>query len=212
MASSLKDIHDKPVEYINGKVSVKTLLPEAAFPSKEEGKGNDVGYGVSLVQRSENRSEDTTHEVNNFRTGIVLSPPNGYYVEVIATSSLHKHGYFLATGTSVINPGNSSELIVPLYKYKEVSDIELPFRAVQIIVKPAVYSYISSVKNLPSSSRGGDGMFLQSFEPSGRGTYIQDPQNASYPGDMQEYQNQTQSYGRGQLRPQSASRSSNHMF
>lgn len=200
MASLLKDINDKPIEYINGKVSVKLLLPEASFPSKEEGKGGDVGYGVSLVQRSENRSEDTTHEVNNFRTGITLSPPHGYYIEMIATSSLHKHGYFLATGTSIINPGNTSELIVPLYKFKEVSDIELPFRAVQIIVKPAVYSYISSVKNLPS------------FDSSSRGNYIQDPQNASHPGDMQAYQNQVQGYGRGQVRPQAAARSNNHMF
>lgn len=211
MASLLKDINDKPIEYINGKVSVKLLLPEASFPSKEEGKGGDVGYGVSLVQRSENRSEDTTHEVNNFRTGITLSPPRGYYIEMIATSSLHKHGYFLATGTSIINPGNTGELIVPLYKFKEVSDIELPFRAVQIIVKPAVYSYISSVKNLPSS-RNGDGVFLPSFDSSSRGTYIQDPQNASYPGDMQAYQNQVQGYGRGQVRPQAAGRSNNHMF
>ena len=213
---SKRDNREKPVEYIKGKVSIKLLLPESHFPSKEEGRESDIGYDITLVQRSENRAEDTTHEVNNFRTGISLTPPDGYYIEMIASSSLHKHGYFLATGTSIISPGYTGELIVPLYKYKEMEDIELPFKAVQIIVKPAVHSHMSSVKSLQSSTRGEGNFSSPGFEVPGaglnQGVYIQDPQASNYPGDMSAYSQQVQSYGKGQSRPQSAPRSNNHIF
>ena len=49
---------DQSVTYIKGVVSVKLLLPEASFPSKEEGRESNIGYDVTLVQRCDNRSED----------------------------------------------------------------------------------------------------------------------------------------------------------
>lgn len=203
---------DQSVTYIKGVVSVKLLLPEASFPSKEEGRESNIGYDVTLVQRCDNRSEDSTHEVNKFRTGLSLTPPPGYYVEMIARESLHKHGYFLATGTSIIDPGFTGEIIVPLYKYKEVDDLELPFQAVQFVVKPAVYSYMAGVKNLPTRDVGRSAGLEFSTSSIPQGVYIPDMQNSEYGGDMSAYKTQVQSHSKGQPRPQAAPRGNNHMF
>jgi hypothetical protein len=162
--------NSKPIEYINGKTVVKLILPEASFPSKEEGRQSSVGFDLELVQRCDNRAEDSTHEVNTFRTGVCVSPPTGYYIELVAKNTLYKNGYFLAGGSVIVEPWNSGEIIVPLYKYKEVDDIELPFQAVQFVIKPIIYSYLSFMSSTPDEGGGSSINKERNIE------YIQDPQ------------------------------------
>lgn len=204
------------IKYIEDKIQVQKLHPKAEFPYKEN--TSDAGYDVTLVNRCENRAEDDTGEVNNFGTGIALSPPSGYYFEMVARSSLHKSGYMLATGTSIIDPGYTGELIVPLYKYKEAGDLELPFRAVQLILRPIVYAHLQSVASLSVTSRG-DGAFGSTgvlpphMMQKQAGAYIPDPQQSSYLGDMSAYGSHVQqSYPQGVPRPHAAPPRSNHMF
>jgi hypothetical protein len=194
-----KTSNSNKIVYMNEKTNVKLLLPESSFPSKEEGKNSNAGYGIELVQRCDNRAEDTTQEVNTYRTGVSITPPLGFYIEISAQNTLYKHGYFLANSPIIVEPWNSGEIIIPLYKYKEVEDIELPFQAVQFIIKPIVYSHLFNIQVTPdesfaklSSGRG---------EPSGI-EYIQDPQ-FNY--------NQPQKFNT-QSRPKTPSRSKNHMF
>jgi len=186
----------KPIVYIKETVDVTKIVPEATYPSKEEGRDGNIPYEIVLVQRTENRSEDNFQEVNNFKTGLIISPPIGLYVEIIATNSLHKHGYFLATGTSIINPGNTSELVIPLFKYKEVEDLELPFKAVQMIIRQSVYSHISLSKSAKPTRLTSGFTSERDF----------DPVNSGYPIDMQSY------HSKGQPRSQGAPRVNNHMF
>lgn len=207
--------------YIEGKIQVQKLHPKAEFPYKEN--PSDTCYDITLIGRSENRAEDDTGEVNNFNTGIALTPPQGYYFEMVARSSLHKHGYMLATGTSIIDPGYTGELIVPLYKYKEAEDLEMPFRAVQLILRPVVYAHLESVKTLASTDRG-DGAFgstgfmspqqmmMMQSQGGARGAFIQNPNQSSYVGDMGAYQTQVSQRPTGMRRPHAAPPRSNHMF
>lgn len=155
------------VQYLKEKIEVKKLHPNAIFPYRENNE--DVGLDVTLIGRVDNRAEDEAYHVNYFSTGIALKPPHGYYFEMFARSSLHKHGYMLATGTSIIDPGYRGELIVPLYKYQESEDLELPFRAVQLILKPIVYAHMQSVKSLDSSTRGDNGFGSTGYAPSSFG-------------------------------------------
>lgn len=209
------------ITYIDGKIQVQKLHPKAEFPYKEH--STDTCFDITLVARSENRAEDDTSEVNNFSTGIALSPPQGYYLEMIAGSSLHKHGYMLATGTSIIDPGYTGELIVPLYKYKEAEDLELPFRAVQLILRPVVHAHLQSVKTLAPTDRG-DGAFGPTgfmtpqqimMMQSQNGAFIPNPNQSSYVGDMSAYNSQVQQntgFRTGVPRPHAAPPRSNHMF
>jgi dUTPase len=188
---SLKLSDNKPLKHIKEKTSIKLLLPEASFPTKEEGRTSSIGYGVELIQRCDNRAEDATHEINTYRTGISVIPPAGHYIEVIAQKHLYKHGYFLANSPIVIDPWNTGEIIIPLYKYKEIEDIELPFQAIQIVVKPAVYSHISTIR-VTQDENFGVSSRENKFE------YIQDSQIYQPPTNIS--------------RSQGQSRVKNHMF
>ncbi len=196
-------------EFIDGKINVYKTHPSAEFPFKEN--PSNIGYDVTLISRTENRAEDDTGDVNNFHTGIAVSPPIGHYIEVIVKPSLYKHGYTLATGVLVIDPDDKGELIIPLHKFKEAEDLELPFRAVQLIVRPAVYAHISSVTSLAQPEEGWN---TTSFQPemNQKGAHIQDPRNMKYAPDMSTYQHQVSQYPKGASRPQSAPVKPNHMF
>jgi|GEM_PF-5334110 len=131
-------------KYIPGVVNVKKVNPSAEYPTKRFEM--DPAFDVTLIARKDNRSEDNTHEVNYFHTGLMIVPPHGYHVEFIADEKLHFSGYTLATGLSVHSMTNQ-EVMIPLIKFKEVEDIQLPFRGVKMIIRQTIFSHLSSVEN-----------------------------------------------------------------
>jgi len=171
------------VDFIKGKIFVQKLGPSAEYPSKSE--PTDIGYDITLTGRKDSRAEDTTGEVNYFTTEIAVKPPRGYYFELMAKPSLHKHGYTLATGSTVVNPNDTGALLVPLYKYSETEDLELPFCAVQLVLKPAVYAHISSTKSLRGAKADTDryGTFHSStgvYVPENSSTLYNESDNTAY--------------------------------
>jgi len=179
----------EPANNIPLKIAMHKLHPQAEIPIKEN--LNDIGWDISLVNRTENRPEDTLNEINDFGTGLSFSPPDGYHLEIIATNSLHRHGYMLC-GPIIIDNTTRGELIVPLYKFRDIDDIELPFRAVRIIVRPTVYIHVSHQRKNP---RQVSENYDQRNQP-----------------DMNTYQTQLRSnYPPGVPRPQAIPRG-NHMF
>jgi hypothetical protein len=122
---------------IRAAVMAKQLSPGAELPSKEN--VTDVGWNITVIARDENRVDDTYGDVNTFRTGLVLSAPQHYHLEIIEHPQLYKTGYSLAGGPIVINPGNEDELIIPLYKFRETDDIELPFVVALAVVRETEY-------------------------------------------------------------------------
>lgn len=131
-------------DYLKEHINVKKLNPIAELPIKD--RPSDIGYDITLIARTDNRAEDNIHDVNMFSTGLMISPPPGYYIEVVAKNSLQRSGYMLATGITIVDPETADdELIVPLYKFKESQDIDLPFRAVQIVLRKAEYAHIAAV-------------------------------------------------------------------
>jgi len=115
---------------------VKTL-PNAEQPFKQ--RSSDVSLELTLVNRVDNRTEDNVGEVNLFDTGISAIIPLGTYLEIVAGPQLYKAGYMLAHGTHIIQPEDSNNIVVPLFKFKDGPDIELPFRAAQLVPKAAHY-------------------------------------------------------------------------
>lgn len=109
------------------------LNPLAEPPSSVDGNGGV--YSVNLIDRTDGRVDDQTYEVNEFHTGLALIPPPGFHFEVIADAELYKSGYFLPN-TIVIDPSTAGqELIVPLYKFKDESQICLPFAGINVVVR-----------------------------------------------------------------------------
>ena len=105
-------------------MKVTKIHAEAQDLSKEN--PTDVGYPLTLIGRSENRIEDIVGEIGYFNTGLRITPPAGYHIEIVARNGLHKTGYEIPSGLLVFNPSFNSEIIVPLRKFKEAEDLELP--------------------------------------------------------------------------------------
>jgi hypothetical protein len=128
--------------YLKDKIKVKLLHPKASYPKMED---DDVRYSVSLQTRTDNRAEDDSHAVNLFGTGLTIMPPPKHYFQMVASPTLYKHGYSLAPGCHIIPSNTTGELVVPLFKFNEDEDIELPFDAVQLILCPVIYAHVAKV-------------------------------------------------------------------
>lgn len=193
-----------------GKIYVKVvpLHPQAEVPSREDG---EVGWVVTLVGRTENRAEDDFGDVNGFCTGLQLCPPEGHYLEVVALPALYKHGYNLVSGPIIISSNNKDELIVPLLKFRETNDLELPIQAVQIVVRETVPAFMSKVKSVQPVQ---DNPYAHFMAPPTQGYLSTNPMQQGYKGDMEQYQAFAQSQqGRtGNRRPVAAPPRQNHMF
>lgn len=165
--------------YLPSHITVQTIVPNASLPLKREGYDADVTFSVTLIERKEGRAEDYNNEINSFNTGLIITPPHNYYIEVVGNPLLHKHGYFMPS-TQIINPQNDKELIVDLFKFKDTDDLPIPFEAVFMILKPCTYAHIyQEVKKGKVSSAFGS-----SRKPFGRRT----PQFEEYDDEDEEEQ------------------------
>jgi deoxyuridine 5'-triphosphate nucleotidohydrolase len=93
---------------------------------------SDIGYDLVIITEHKQFNEITTL----YDTGIKLEIPCGYYVEIMARSSLSKSGYMLANNTAIIDTNYRGNLYIALTKVLTTADdIILPFRCCQMIVK-----------------------------------------------------------------------------
>jgi deoxyuridine 5'-triphosphate nucleotidohydrolase len=131
----------------------KKTVEHAVEPFKS--RASDSGWDLTLVQK--------VKEVNGvefFDTGIVLEPPLGYYFDLVPRSSLSKTGYMLANSVGVIDRGYRSSVLVPLVKvHKDAPDLQLPFRAVQIIPRHIVHMETQEVQHFSESTCRNTGGF-----------------------------------------------------
>ena len=128
-------------QVLSSSMHVSLLHPDAEVPSREN--ETDVGLDITVVSRCDSRAEDYQQDVNTFATGLIIRPPRHYHVEIIAHPALYKAGYMLTGSPLIINPGNNEELILPLYKYKESEDLELPFRAAIAVLRITEYAGVA---------------------------------------------------------------------
>lgn len=122
--------------------------PTKAYPS-------DVGYDIKLVTYKEKQGY-----VEYYGTGLRVIPPSGYYVEVVARSSLHKRGRLLVNGIGIIDPNYRGEIIVPLLCFADVSHLPLPLSAVQLVLRPVFNPTTLELpvsEELPTTDRGEGG-------------------------------------------------------
>ena len=97
---------------------------------------------------------------------VCIEPPEGYYVALVARSSLHKRGLFSSTGFSVGDPdfsGNEDEYKAALYNFTDADIvIEKGERIMQVVISPYLHVDIEEVDDMGNASRGGFGTTGQS--------------------------------------------------
>lgn len=134
------------------KIYFERINPSAEQPKKEN--LDDITEKISVVSRTDNRAEDDYGKINSFGTGLVINPQEGFYVEIIPSKDLGRYGY-LMTANQIISFGNDQELIVDFYKFLDQDDLELPFQALEMIVKKEEKHFVSDSgsKSRPSQSQ-----------------------------------------------------------
>lgn len=147
--------YDK-IEYTKYPLRYQKMVPDAEDPYKE--RPSDAGWDLTLISRTDQRSEDDIGEVNMYDTGLRMAPPEGYHIELYARSSLQKLGYMLGNNVGIIDPEYRGNILVGLYKFKEADDLELPFRGVQMILRKTEQVMLQQVPHFEeTTSRGEDG-------------------------------------------------------
>lgn len=134
--------------------TVRFLLthPDAIKPTKAH--PSDIGYdltAISIFKSFENG-------VTLYDTGIQVSPPSGYYTEILPRSSLSKTNYILANSVGVIDPDYRGNLLIAMRKIDSCQpDIELPFCKFQLVLRKAEYFDMVETESLNETVRGDGG-------------------------------------------------------
>lgn len=124
------------------------VLPSLAYDT-------DTGYDVTLIKKLKVIRSGIFGEVSLYDSGVIISPPGGYYVDIVARSSLSKTGHMLANGFGVIDHDYRGTLIAAMLKYDtEGPDLELPRKYVQIIFRPIIHFIPVEVDEISVTKRG----------------------------------------------------------
>jgi len=130
---------------------VTRLDPGAILPSKV--RISDSGYDLTLIAERRRFGQ-----VILYGTGLAVEPPFGWYLDVVARSSLIKTGYIVANSVGVIDRAYRGEIMVPLIKLDpEAPDLVLPVRAVQLVPRPIVHLPVVDALELSTTERGALG-------------------------------------------------------
>src|SRR5690606_29904543 len=114
---------------------------------------SDSGYDLTLIAERKRLSR-----VVLFGTGLVAEPPQGFYLDVVARSSIIKTGYMLANNVGVIDRAYRGEIMVPLIKLDDSApELELPARVAQLIPRPIVHFPGHEARELSATERGSGG-------------------------------------------------------
>jgi dUTP pyrophosphatase len=133
---------------------IKCVIAEkgAIFPTKAH--PSDIGYDLTAISVFKKVSSNITL----FDTGLIVSPPEGYYVEILPRSSISKTGYMLANSVGVIDPSYTGKLLIALIKIdQEAPDISLPFTRCQLVLRLAHKSVMVQVNSFEETIRGSGG-------------------------------------------------------
>lgn len=152
-------------------VQVRKLDPRATGLVKDEHSTNE--FCITLIGRTDNRTEDNAHEVNEFRTGLEIYPPKNKIILVYPDRNLYRQGYELV-GPLVLTDTNRGELIVPLKKFNEADDIILPFEALRCIVleSGSYFAYCNSSSDQSNSYPSERSKHKMSFQPVAESEYF----------------------------------------
>jgi dUTP pyrophosphatase len=123
------------------------VVPTKAHPS-------DIGYDLTAIGVYKKISENITL----FETGIRVSPPEGYYLEILPRSSMSKTGYMLANSVGTIDPTYTGTLKIALIRVDgKLPEIKLPFTRCQLVLRKAEYTEMVQVENIEKTLRGDGG-------------------------------------------------------
>lgn len=142
---------DPSTNPIDQNILVAKTRKDAIIPSKSN--VSDSGYDLTIIDKFKSYGDVTLYE-----TGIKVTPPMGYYFQVVPRSSISKTGYILANNIGIIDRSYTGSIKVALIKVdKSAPDLELPCRIAQMIPTRIEHIQIKEVDELEETQRGEGG-------------------------------------------------------
>lgn len=89
------------------KTKIKLLHPNAEIPKRAH--PTDTGYDIKLLS-----VDKIIGDTIFFLTGISLTPPEGFYWEIVPRSNISQHSLQLANSIGVIDDIYTGQLIIPV--------------------------------------------------------------------------------------------------
>lgn len=134
------------------------LDPRVRLPTRVH--QTDVGYDVYAHLLSETGAGLTRaiHQKGTtaIPTGLVVRPPDGYYVQVCSRSGLATRGLFVANAPGIVDPDYVGEIIVLMFNGGfETQYVKHGDRIAQLVLAPAVYAEVAELRERPKSSERG---------------------------------------------------------
>jgi dUTPase len=86
---------------------IKLLSDKAKVPARAN--PGDAGYDIAFIG-----VEKIEGDVIFFKTGVAVSPPTGYYFEIVPRSSISKLPLQLANSVGIIDEGYRGEILIPI--------------------------------------------------------------------------------------------------
>ena len=125
---------------------------DAILPSRAH--ETDVGYDLTAIRKH----KILENGVILYDTGIGVTPPPGYYIEIVPRSSISKTGYMLANSVGTIDPDYTGNLYIALVKVVPgAPELRLPFTKCQFVLRKAYYGDVKEVSYLYNTDRGAGG-------------------------------------------------------
>jgi dUTP pyrophosphatase len=133
---------------------IKVLKLESAAVLPSRAHASDIGYDLTAI----NINKRLENGVILYGTGLSVSPPDGWYTEIVPRSSLSKTGHIIANSVGVIDPHYTGELLIAVIKIDVNSPpLELPFCKFQLIIRKSETVEIEEVQSLSDTDRGSGG-------------------------------------------------------
>ena len=133
-------------------IKVVRRHPDAIMPSR----ANTTDIGLDLV--AINRHKTFPNGVVLYDTGLAVSPPPGYYIEIVPRSSISKTGWILANSIGTIDPSYTGNLFIALARIAGgAEEPKLPFCVCQLVLRKAEYADVQEVSDLKDTERGNGG-------------------------------------------------------
>lgn len=118
----------------------------------------DSGYDLHLVKKLKVIRRGSFGEVSLYDTGVIISPPDGYYFDMVARSSISKTGHTLANNFGVIDSTYRGHIMAAMLKYDFTApDLEIPKRYIQLILRPVLHFDLVEVASIDETERGPGG-------------------------------------------------------
>ena len=127
-------------------LQITKIDDHAKLPTRAEGHSVGLDVFAFLLTESHRPTSRAIHQkgVTEVRTGLIIRPPPGHYIQICSQLSLARKGVFVANAPGILDDDDPTELHILLYNGSfETHYVAHEHRIAQLVLTPAIRCNIS---------------------------------------------------------------------